>query len=241
MSRAADVGTARGRAGDRPRKRCWSPEGARIRPWSRSLVPRARRRRRPCRRRRTGDQASDRESTGRARPRPPARHRRRPRTRHPRSQPTGHGVVRLPGRLVLGGLDVDRHTREAWVVAAVVEVQVPVHDQPHLADVVAVRGERDVDGALLHLVHVVDERIAGADAGLEQQQPGRVSQRERQHRSRPAVQRVPVRKGHVGEVQRHHVFDGQDHRCDSTTRRWSLPESTGQISMAYPSGSVTYA
>jgi hypothetical protein len=67
-------------------------------------------------------------------------------------------------------------------------------------------GERGVDGALLHLVVVVYELIAGADAGLEQEQPGRVSQCERQHGSRPTVQRMPVRKGHVGEVQRHHVL-----------------------------------
>jgi hypothetical protein len=86
-------------------------------------------------------------------------------------------------------------------------MQVRVDDQPHVVDAVAVLGERGVDGALLHLVEVVDELIAGADAGLKQQQPGRVSQRERQHRSRPTVQRMPVRKGHVGEVQRHHVFN----------------------------------
>ena len=73
-------------------------------------------------------------------------------------------------------------------------------------DMVAAMDAVGVDGALLHLVEVVDELIAGADTGLKQQQPGRVSQCERQHRSRPTVQRMPVRKGHVGEVQRHHVF-----------------------------------
>src|SRR5436190_22801003 len=77
--------------------------------------------------------------------------------------PLGHGVVRLTGRGVLGCLDVDRHTRKASVVTAMIEVEMRVDDQSHVAEGVSMRGERSLDGAMPHVVEVIDELVAGAD------------------------------------------------------------------------------
>ncbi len=68
----------------------------------------------------------------------------------------------------------DRRVREARIPAAVIQVEVAVHDDPDVAGGHAGRGERLVEGTPDGVVELLHLLVTLGDAGVEEHEPVRV-------------------------------------------------------------------
>jgi hypothetical protein len=116
--------------------------------------------------------------------------------------PFGNRVSERLCRLGLGSLHVDRNAMsvEDVVLAAVIEVQMTVHDRDNVAFVDAVLRECVRDGDDARLVKIFDEAASGSDARVEEDDAIGVPNRVAEDLT-PAVGEtwMPARKGDLGE------------------------------------------
>src|SRR5712691_4841133 len=115
------------------------------------------------------------------------------------------GVARDVRGLSFGALHDDRHTPERAVLAAVVEMKVRVHDRPNVRGLEGGPAKRLADVTDAGTVVLVDPGVALADAGVNEHEPLRMADREREDDAVLPGQRVELRIGDVGEMDGDHV------------------------------------
>ena len=104
---------------------------------------------------------------------------------------SGHGVERCSSRVRLCLLNEDRRSGELVVLPAVVEVQVRGDDGADIIDGNAVAAQCVYEVVVHRRVEVIDEGVPDAHARVDQNRPGWVHHKVREHRvGRPRPRQV---------------------------------------------------
>ncbi len=109
------------------------------------------------------------------------------------------------GEVELALLDVDLHAGKCAVLSAVIEVQVSVHDRSDRVGIELRTAKRLAHVAGSWLVVLLDPFVSLTHAGVDENEPVRVPDRESEYGTVLSSERVRRRIGDIGQMERDHV------------------------------------